>query len=112
MAPGGGGGARTRAPAPDPRWFRCGRTALGSFSHARPATEPDLASFTSRHPPAGEDRHPPRGGPGRKEGSRRIRDVEALDRAGHFKTPDHVAARARALPQALAFRAKHEGEGP
>src|SRR4051812_1364803 len=119
MAPGGRAGAITLAPAPDPRWFRCGRAQLRSRPPrtqdgfdaaarrwAASATRVRPRSRTSRHSRHGALRLvrtviPHGAGQGEKSDRGGIRDVEALDRAGHFKTPDHVAARARALPQAL-----------
>src|SRR3954466_7310466 len=66
------GGRKYARARPGPQMVSMRPHGVGQLQpHARPATEPDLASFTSRRPPAGEDRHPPRGGSGRKERSRR-----------------------------------------
>src|SRR6185312_15560345 len=40
----------------------------------------------------------------------RIRDVEALDLAGHVEPRHHAAGFARQLPQTLALRAEYERE--
>lgn len=51
-----------------------------------------------------------RGDEGERDGAG-VRDVEALDRAGHVEPRDEVAVLAREPAQALALAAEHEDEG-